>query len=387
MKIGKVLLPAVVLLMSASLLAQHRVRRISLDDAKTDAAAAAVAAKAEEIARLSVTAARYHRQAVQADYFPKLSSTFVNLHFNKFLGDTLELAHRSLELPLFSKDMTAVVANFTQPVTPIFKIRQAVNIARADENIAKAKAGQSIAQVESNVERAYFALLIAQREQTLVEKRTVADRGYREIAEARSKVIELTQALNDLLGFPLDTELELVAPPPAPQLISQQQATQQAFANSIEVIEAEQTANKAKAATKLAKLEYVPDVAILGGYTFQTVMPVLPNDFSYIGVVANWTIFDFGKREKTIGERKTNLEIAEAAVELTKAKVASNVQKIFLQVERARRVRDQMLQIAAEPQKTLVSYPEPARLEIDMFQAELDYRMAYAQLRQVIEGR
>ena len=390
MNIGKLLLPAVALLMSSGLSAQHRVQRISLDDAKTDAAAATVAANAATIARLSVEAARYHRQAFQADYFPKIESTFANLHFNKFLGDTFQLARRSIALPLFAKDQTVVVATVTQPVTPIFKIRQAVNIARADENIAKAKAGQPVAQIENNVERAYFALLIAQREEGLVVKRAVTDRPYREIAEARSKVIELTQSLNDLLGFPLDTELELVAPPPATQLISQQQATQQAFANSVEVIEAEQTVAKAKAATKLSKLEYVPDVAILGGYTFQTAIPILPNDFSFVGVIATWNIFDFGKREKTISERKTQLEMAETAVELTKAKVASNVQKAFLETERARRVRDLMLQMATTPQATLVSYAEnaeQAKVEIEVFQAELDYRMAYAHLRQVIDGR
>src|SRR5436190_22180795 len=106
MKIGKLLLPTVAHLMSASLSAQRRVQRISVDDAKTDAAAAAAAVKAETIARLSVTAARYHRQAVQADYFPKIDSTFANLHFNKFLGDTFQLARRSVALPLFSKDQT-----------------------------------------------------------------------------------------------------------------------------------------------------------------------------------------------------------------------------------------------------------------------------------------
>jgi hypothetical protein len=68
-----------ILLVSMSVAAQSpAVRRITLDEAQ----AQAVGTKMAHLARLGVEAAKYHRQAIQADYFPKISADFVNLHFN-----------------------------------------------------------------------------------------------------------------------------------------------------------------------------------------------------------------------------------------------------------------------------------------------------------------
>jgi hypothetical protein len=149
-----------IFLSSMGLVAQEpHVRRITLDEVKSRTGAA----KATDLAKLSIDAARYHREAAQADYFPKIDSTFWNLHFNKVMGPGVELARRTAELPLAGKDQTLAAFTITQPVTPLFKVHQAVDIARADEAIARAKAGALVAQAYNNVERLYFALLIAQR--------------------------------------------------------------------------------------------------------------------------------------------------------------------------------------------------------------------------------
>src|SRR5262245_59560672 len=139
------------------------VRLITLDDAQAQAAASAM----KNLARLTIDAAKYHRQAVQADYFPKLEAAFLNLHFNKLMGQQIQLFRRDAELPLFGKDETAVALTVVQPVTQLLQVRQAVNVARADEEIAKAKAAGMTSQIAMNVEHAYFALLIAQRRRTV----------------------------------------------------------------------------------------------------------------------------------------------------------------------------------------------------------------------------
>src|SRR5499433_3050837 len=118
------------------------VRFITLDDAKGRAAGAATS----NVAQLGINAAKYHRQAAQADYFPKLNADFLNLHFNKFLGQTIQLFHRDVAVPLFGKDWTVVALTFTQPVTQLLQVRQAVTVARADEQIARAKGAQLAAQ-------------------------------------------------------------------------------------------------------------------------------------------------------------------------------------------------------------------------------------------------
>jgi hypothetical protein len=55
-----------------------------LEEAKTKAAGKAAISN---VALLGIDAAKYHRQATQAEYFPKLSADFASLHYNKFLRD------------------------------------------------------------------------------------------------------------------------------------------------------------------------------------------------------------------------------------------------------------------------------------------------------------
>jgi len=382
-----------------------------LDDAKGRAAGAATS----NVAQLGINAAKYHRQAAQADYFPKLNADFTNLHYNKFLGQTIQLFHRDVALPLFGKDWTAVALTVTQPVTQLLQVRQAVTVARADEQIARAKGAQLAAQTAENVERLYFELLIANRRQTIAQKKLEAlqqntqqlannvvmttgkvlehDTAFleasKELVITNSQANELTQSLNALIGFAPDTKLVLAVPEPALETISLSQATQQAVTNSPEVVEAEETLVKARAASKLSKLEYIPAVAVTGGYVNQSqaVLPLLPQDFSYIGVIATYNIFDFGKREKTLSERNTQVEMAEANVTMVKSKVAANVQKTFLDLQRSQKIRDLTRRLAAGYQEaSFENTSAGAAAESEMFQAELDYRSAYTQLKRLTDG-
>jgi outer membrane protein TolC len=317
-------------LLTTGALAQEtspEVRRITLDEAKSKAAGTAAISN---VAKLEIDAAKYHRQAAQADYFPKLSAEFLNLHYNKFMGQTIQLFRREAAVPLFGKDETAVALTFIQPVTQLLQVHQVVAVARADEEIARAKAGQLAAQTAANVERTYFALLIAQRHQIIaeqkvamidgayplvsavampannaVEKKAALLEASKELLTTDSEVSELMHSMNALIGFAPDTKLFLAVPEPATETISLSQSNQQAVNNSTEVVAAEQTLVKAKAASRLSKLEYVPAVAVMGSYINQPqpVFPLLPSDFSFIGFTATFDIFDFGKRERTISER------------------------------------------------------------------------------------
>jgi outer membrane protein TolC len=383
-----------------------------LEEAKAKAAGGAAISN---VALLGIDAAKYHRQATQADYFPKLSADFINLHYNKFMGQTIQLFRRDASVPLFGKDWTAVALTVVQPVTQLLQVRQAVNVARADEEIARAKGAQMASQVSENVERAYFALLIAQRHRLVAEKKverlgggsqlvsavampvgkvmesqTALVAATKELVAADSEVEEWSRSLNALIGFPPDTNLILAVPEPVTEVVSLTQATQQAVTNSPEVVEAEQTLVKAKAASRLSKLEYVPGVAVTGGYINQpqAVLPLLPGDFSFIGFTATLNIFDFGKREKTVSERHAQVEMAEAGVAMAKTKVAANVQKSFLELQRSEKLRDLTRRLAAGYEEAaLENSPARAALEAEIFQAELDYRSAYAQLKRLVDGR
>jgi outer membrane protein TolC len=114
----------------------------------------------------------------------------------------------------------------------------------------------------------------------------------------------------------------------------------------------------------------------------------LPGDFSFIGFNATFNIFDFGKREKTISERHAQVAMAEAGVAMTKTKVASTVQKSFLDLQRTQKLRDLTRRLAAGYEEAGLENSAPrAAAEVEMFQAEMDYRSALTQLKRLMDGR
>ena len=406
---------------SDQVIARPGVRLITLEEAQQKATAPAANNPIVRLGQLQVEVARQARLGTLSTFFPQIGSDFSNFHFNKFMGERLQIARpieggtATVGLPLVGKDQTLVAVTGTQPITPLFQLRQLYKINLADENIARAKAGMPVSETASIVEKAYYGLLVAQRQLVLANAKAtetankwlvagdpasaVASPGHDEdlieasnaLAIATTKVKELTASLNGMLGWPSDTALQLVPPDPGFEDISLKEATDKAMAASPEVIEAEQNVVKARAAATIQKLAYVPVVAAMGGYAYNAnVLPLLPRDFSFIGLVATYNLFDFGKREHTIKGANAQAEMAEIAVQLTKAKVAAAVKTSHLELERLRQLSELTHRLDSAIHLERTSYEErgaevaaakQAKVEAEMFQADLDYRQALAQLK------
>ena len=377
------------------------------------------------LGQLQVEAARQHRLGVRSMYFPSISTQFVALHLTETPGEILTF-QRPLTGALISVPIQAVFQNqtifnvvATQPITQLWSIRQLVKIARADENIAMAKAGMLVTAVSRQVEKNFFDLLVAERELRAADAdSTKARSGWVKVGNSgplgtaaqqadalradtsaallTDKVAALTASLNGLLGLAPDTRLELVPPAPLVENMTLTDALAQAQASPpVEVIEAEQTAVKAHAAAKLSKLDYVPGVAVLGGYLHQDTLhaSILPESFAYVGVLATYTLFDSFKRQHAIKEAAANEEAADIGVQLAKAKAAAAVKSAYFELERsrdtyyfARRIlsTDAGVSFVADSSNATSRH---AQAEADVFRAEIAYRDAYATLTSLIAGK
>jgi outer membrane protein TolC len=403
--------------------ARADVRRITLADAQQLAQSASD--PLVRLGQLQVDAARQHRLGVRSMYFPSVSTQFVALHLTETPGQILTF-ERPLTGALISVPLTAVFQNqnavnvvATQPITQLFAIRQLVKIARADENIARAKAGMPVTAASRQVEKNFFDLLVAERELAAagsdVRKArtgwvTIGDSGplgtsaqqagalRAETSESllANKVSELTASLNGLLGLAPDTRLELVPPAALVESMTLNEALSQAQASPpVEVIEAEQTAAKAHAAAKLAKLDYVPGVAVLGGFLHQHMLAeaILPDNFAYVGVLGTYTLFDSFKRQHAIKEAAANEQAADLGVQLTKAKAAAAVKSAYFELERSRAAyffarktlsSDAGVSFVAD---SSTAASRRAQAEADVFRAEIAYRDAYSTLTSLISGQ
>jgi hypothetical protein len=240
-----------------------RIRRITLEQVKQQRFVNPATSLLARLSQLSIEAAKQHRLGVQADYFPKLGATFANLHYSQFLGQVLSVRRpiagslAQIPVPLFSQNWTIAAVTFTQPITPLFMVNQAVRIARAEERIAMAKAGVSAAKNarDIEIEEVYFKLLIAQRQLTSAElklRRTENQplyaaasvelvrgpvqepdlvRAKKALLTAATEVRELIASLNRVMGWPDETELELVPPDPLVESISLEEVADKSAAS------------------------------------------------------------------------------------------------------------------------------------------------------------
>lgn len=161
------------------------------------------------------------------------------------------------------------------------------------------------------------------------------------------------------------------------------------------MIEAEQTVVKARAASALSKLEYVPTVAAVGGYMFQNAIPLVASNFGYGGVVASYNLFDFGKRESAAKEARTKVEMAEMALQMTKYKVTAEAKKSYSELERSRQLSKVahkmgssvalLVSASSNPDNAAVNAAR-AELEVDMLEADLAHRQAFAAVRDLMDG-
>ncbi len=395
-----------------------RPRQITLEQVKQSANR--VATPLARLSALSVEVARQHRLGVQADYFPKFGAVFFNLHYTDFLGQILTVRRPVLgitqEVPvaIINKDQTFAALTFIQPITPLFQVRQAVKVARADERIAMAKAAAAIASNARNdeLEAAYFQLLIAQRELTsakwklrggevrptysgasIASVRMTDEESSdprKAVDAAALKVKDLTATLNRAMGWPEDTELELALPDPLVENITLQEVADKATTTNPGLVEAEQTVVKARAAATLSKLAYVPTVAAVSGYFFQNVLPAVRSNLGYGGVMASYTLFDFGKREHAIKEARAQLDMAELALQGAKVKAATDLKKSYYELERSRQLSNVAQKMGSSTaflinvsssSSNLGVRAARAEIELEMLQADLAHRQAYARLK------
>ena len=181
----------------------------------------------------------------------------------------------------------------------------------------------------------------------------------------------------------------MVTPDPLVENISLQDVADKSSAPGLDVIEAEQTVVKARAAYTLSKLAYVPTVAAVGGYLFQNVIPLVPSNFGYGGVMASYNLFDFGKRERAVKEAHAQLGMAEIALQLTKAKTAANLKKSYFELDRTRQLSLMaqkmgssmalLMNASSNPDSIAVNAAR-ADLELEMLEADFAHRQAFAAL-------
>lgn len=398
---------------------------------------------AVKIALLKVDEKDKKVDSTSADYYPHLSneSRYMGITDKQLMtipagsmGNVPGLGPFPIEKTTIDQGSSTLFFGSTtlsQPLTQLIKIHDAAKIARSDQMVAIAEARQTENDVILAVHQLYYGLLAAGKQKeaaeaglsAALENQREAENGVRSkvlleisLNEARTAVLQnrqsliaediqiedLNSELNNMLGLPLDTVLELsVTDPPAGAVETREYYLQAALSKNPELEAAKVTVGRANSGVKAAKDEYIPDVSLFANYTYQDGAPFLTNDVGAYGFMVNWNIWDWGKRRAVVGERKAQLSQAEENLRRVTDQVTVELEKAYRKLERTKSMMDvareafvlqqEKLRLVSDQLKVatthMARYNEAVaavkKAESDELQARLGYQLALAELNRI----
>jgi multidrug efflux pump subunit AcrB/outer membrane protein TolC len=252
------------------------------------------------------------------------------------------------------------------PITQYFKTRAGVDVGRADAAGARSDLRRSQDEVAYKVKEVYYGILATERrrdavdaqiratEMRITETQNAVVTGVTlevKTAEVRSQIAQakhvhgqlqdavsdMKEELADLCGLPVDAELQLTlldgsGSAAAPEI---EAAVTAALGHNPELEAATHQLEKARAALRAARAEYIPEVSVFAQHEYQNGAPFLSHNNGVAGFHMSWTMFEFGKRRGQVSERAA--EVAEAEENLTRLRnrVRIDVEKAVRKLNRA----------------------------------------------------
>lgn len=351
-----------------------------------------------KLAQLAVTDKEHKKEIARSAYFPEIKNESTVLHVTELAGVAIPAGAFGVNQvtgPIPSQSLFIGQGGLTgytsgtglaQPLTQVFKIRQSNRAAAADINAAKIDVNRAENNIALKVRQLYYAILIAQlKQQAATEEVAAGEVKTQEstdaveqgralevvVLESRASLLDakqsaltqklqihdLTVSLDDLMGLPLTTELQLDADTTvlSAAVPSRENCVRIARESSPEVRAAEQAVEKAKAGLAAAKDAYIPDITAVARYSYQSGIPFLVHNFGTFGVTFSYDLFDGGKREAEIRDARTVLSEAELNLEKVEDEVSVQVEKAYDKVE-------QLQDLVGVANEALKTRTEAARL-------------------------
>ena len=429
-----------VFLFCASAALTDEVRHLSLEEAVR---LALRQNRALKIARLKVRENESRKAAAHSDYLPTITNQSNLLHISELQNITVpagslgsvagaNLPPQSISVGQGKQTFYSSGTMIAQPLTQLLRIRQENRIALTEIGTSRDELKNAENQVALQVHALYFGILVAQLQKKAADQETsfaseslrenendirngsalqVAEiqsraellQGQQSVLTAELQVQDYMTELNDLVGLPLDTKLEL-DPEVASDFstLTKDEYVKVAWDENPEIHSAEEAVAKARAGVAAAKTTYIPDITAFARHSYQDGVPFLVRNFGTVGVNMSYTLWDFGKRRAEVRERATQLAEAEENLERLKEKVSVEVERSYNTLERTKSMVNVAIQVAKLRQESerlvtdqaargvvLVSDVRKAsaanyKAKADLLQASLGYLLAHAELERAV---
>ena len=396
-----------------------------------------------KIARFKVQENEHRKEGARSAYFPTITNQSNALHISELQDLSIPpgafgtaagvpVPARNTALPQGKNTLFTSGTMVAQPLTQLLRIHQENRIAAAEVATSRDDLKNTENEIALQVHALYYGILIAQLQKKAAEQETsFATEGLREnendvrngsalqvatlqsraellqgqqsVLTAELQLEDYTAELNDLLGLPLDTKLELDLEVEANfETLPKDEYVKEAWEENPEIHAAEEAVEKARAGVVAAKTAYIPDITAYARHSYQDGVPFLVRNFGDFGIHLNYTLWDFGKRRATVRERSSQLAEAEQHLEHLKEKVAVAIDKSYNKLERTKNminVAAQVAQLRQESERLAtnqatqgvvlisdVRHATAANYEAkaELLQANLGYLLAWAELQRTV---
>lgn len=349
------------------------------------------------IAGYTVEEKEHAKQVAKSAYFPSIrnESNFMRVTDTELIqikAGGLGVAGGTPIPPVNSiinqggRNLTTSGTQLTQPLTTLLKIRRGNDIAQAELKATREKAQLTGNDVALSVHQVYYLILIAQArrsatearikasealqserteqvklgsslEENLIDSRAQQLQAKQELLTTDFQLTDLKLKLNDLIGLPLATALNL--DPNVPEFhetCPRQDCVTAAMASHPEILAAQAQVQAAEAAVRLAKTDiWVPDVDAYARYSYQDNVPFLARNFGTFGVHFDYDLFDSGRKHGVLRERQAQLSQA-------KENLAKLADAVDLSVETAYNKLQQTQQMLKVSEEVLALRTESSRV-------------------------
>jgi outer membrane protein TolC len=240
-------------------------------------------------------------------------------------------------------------------------------------------------------------------ETDLIESRAQSLQAKQELLTTELQLSDLRMQFNEAIGFPLqkDVALDPTVPSP-PDSCPREECIKLALESHPEIAEARAVVEKASAAVRLAKRDYVPDVEALARYSYANNVPFLARNFGTFGVHFSYDLFDAGKKSATLRERGAQLAQAKENLARISDEVELRVQTAYNKLQRTQKmiaVSEELLAVRREARRVSAQQTEHGaslrsqaatvvaqefEAQTLLLQSQLDYVQAADEMNQAI---
>ena len=314
---------------------------------------------------------------------------------------------------------TFLFATVAQPVTQLFRISEGIHLSEVTQEVSKELRRGQRHTVVNQVKRAYFAALHRQsaleateesvrflQELDRVVSEQVAQRKAlrsdslevkTRLAETEHRAVTLENALetekerlNDLLGRNIHEEFRLTPVFAQPRKTSETKAVlAQALANRPSVKAARLTVQQAEHDRNIKKLHYVPDVSVVAAHVQAfNIGQVLPDQLTFAGLFLSWEVFDWGRKERELAEKRHAIEQTRVGVREAEARVEVEIRHQLRNVQDAQSllpVKQLSQESSREKLRVVMNrYAQKSAVLQDVLKAQSDLADANHQYQQAL---